>query len=363
MGRRKKKWFSPTFSNALELVKAKFNKTYEKTGVALTAEQLFSYAKKNKINEVSLFDVAKFLTSHPVSAKFGRVDRVKHFQTIGVPRSGMYQIDYGEFHKEWARHNGGSTGFLIAVENFTNRLFAIPCRGKGTQEWLNAIAKFVELTRDVRIIYTDRDSVATSTKFRTQIVDKYGIEWYFLKKGNKSYLAERYVGFVKKKLSQALNSQLGFQQPKNWSRFLEPICSEYNSQKIRGTSYSRQGVSRKSFDHFVRQLLKISPNDDYENGFVAGPFKNKKWNKKIFKFDLGAKVLVARRANWKFDKEKLKPFTKISAEGGFGESVYTVSGRQLRANKNRTEFIPVYSLDEFQPHFHFYEKELKLAPN
>jgi hypothetical protein len=276
----------------------------------------------------------------------------------------MYQLDYGEFHKGWARANGGSTGFLVAVENFTNKLFVLPCRGKGTSEWLAAVAKFVELTRDVRVIYSDRDSVATSPKFRTQMFDKYGVEWYFLKKGNKSFLAERYVGFVKTKLSQALASPRGLEAPKNWVRFVEPLTSEYNRQKVPGTSYTRQSVGRSNFDHFVGQLLKLGgdPTLAY-NGFAAGPFASAAWNRRIFRFDLGDKVLVARRANWKFDAEKLKSFGKVSTDGGFGRTAYTVSGRQLRAERTRKSFVPVYALQEFGPGLHFYESEIRAAPS
>jgi len=35
-----------------------------------------------------------------------------------------YNIDFAEFRKEWTGSNKGCTGFLVAVENFTNKLFA-----------------------------------------------------------------------------------------------------------------------------------------------------------------------------------------------------------------------------------------------
>lgn len=339
-----------------------FEKTLQKKGIVLTASQLASFAREKKI----LFrpePISSFLSSHPAVAHHGRVDSVVEFQTVGVPKSGMYQLDYGEFHKSWARSNHGATGFLVAVENFTNRLFVLPTKGKGTREWLDSIAKFVELTRDVRIIFTDRDSVATSPKFRTDIVEKYGIEWYFLKKGNKSFLAERYIGFVKTKLTQALESESSStssrSDPKNWDRYVVDLCSEYNKEKIAGTSYRRQAVSRSNFDHFMQQLLKVSDPTLLYNGFAAGPFASKSWNSKIFKFDLGDKVLVSRKANWKFPSEKIGQFGKSSIRGSFGTSIYTISGRQLRADKSRTKYIAVYSLAEFDSGLNFYTRELK----
>ena len=51
-------------------------------------------------------------------------------------------------------------------------------------------------------------------------------------KGSKAYLAERYIGFVKTKLSQALESRE--QETKNWIQFVQPLVTEYNRQKIDG---------------------------------------------------------------------------------------------------------------------------------
>ena len=260
----------------------------------------------------------------------------------------------------------------MAVENFTNRLHVYPSKGKGTKEWLEAIARFVELSRNVRTIYSDRDSVATSKNFRGELFTKYGIEWHFLRKGNKAFRAERYVGFVKTKLSQALASPAAATKkgPKCWTVFVEPLCERYNKENIFGTSYTRQSVDPSNFDHFIGQLFYgKSFSEDATlsyNGFAAGPFATPQWNKKIFKFDLGDRVLVSRKANWKFDSEKLHSFRKVSADGGFGKSVYTVSGRQLRLDKTRKCFVPVYSVAEFDDapvlRLNFYENELKLAP-
>ena len=341
----------------LQPVKNYFERVLKTKGIVLTGSQLRSFAREKKIPFKS-GQIEQFLSSHPLVAHHSRADKPRHFQTVGVPRSGMYHLDYGEFHKSWARTNDGATGFLVAVENFTNRLFVLPTKGKGPREWLNSIAKFVELTRDVRVIYTDRDSVATSPKFRTEIISKYGIEWYFLKKANKSYLAERYIGFVKTKLSQALE----LSSTKRWVDFVPDLCSEYNKEKIEGTSYRRQAISRANFDHFLQQLFKVKDPTMLYNGFAAGPFGHKSWNASIFKFDLGDKVLVSRASNWKFSSEKLGQFGKVSTEGGFGKSIYTISGRQLRADKSRTRFVAVYSLEEFGPSLHFYTRDLRPAP-
>ena len=239
--------------HTMDELKKYFVNKYEKTGIALTISQLLSYAKEKKLtNGVSRRSVGNFVSKYEHIKQFSGVKKTKTYQTIGIPRIGMYHVDYGEFHKQWAGSNNRCTGFLVAVENFTNRLFVIPTRGKDSQEWLKAVEKFVELTRDVDTIYTDRDSVATSVKFRMRIMKEYNINWLFLVKGHKAYLAERYIRFTKQKLSQALLKKGG----KNWLKFVPDLCKEYNREKIQGTSYRRQAVSRDNFLHFLSQQLK-----------------------------------------------------------------------------------------------------------
>jgi hypothetical protein len=342
----------------MEKIQAHFENKLKSVGVALTAIQLFQYARDKKIANISKKGIYEFLQRHQATSQFQQARKTKEYQSMSVIRSGVYHIDFADFKNEWSGSNGGATGFLVAVENFTNKVFAIPCRGKGTEEWLQAIATFVEKTRDIRTIFSDRDSVATSINFRDKIIADYGIRWYFLKKGNKAYLAERYIGFLKTKLSQAL----GYKGGKKWIDFLPAICSEYNATKIEGTSYRRQAINRANFNHFLSQLLKTPEPELTFNSFKAGPFATADWNKRIFKFNLGDRVLLSRRANWADGAEKLKTFTKISTAGGFGAQVYTVGGRQLHSSKGGKSYVPVYSLNELGASLHFYTNELKPAP-
>ena len=327
----------------------------QKTGVALTLSQFEQYLKQLKL-KFTHKEVADFVSKERVTARFARSTRPKQFQTISVLRPGVYFLDYAEFHKSWAWHNQGMTGFVLAVENVTNRLFVSACKTKETGSWEEAIEKFVQLTRNVTTIFSDRDTVVTSKNFRNRIMTKYRVQWYFLKKGSKSYLAERYIGFVKTKLSQALESRLG--ETKNWIQFLPAILREYNSEKVKNTSYSRQSVSVDNFQHFLQQKFKTDDPETMFNGFKIGPFLNEKWNRAIFKFRLGEKVLLARRANWKDAEQKSGVFSKHSTVGGFGPKEYTISGRQLRQTAKR-KFVAVYSLEEMGNSLHFYEAELQ----
>lgn len=364
---------TPGAERPLDTMKKAFVGELDKHGLALTQPQLKHLAREKRLNRLSSKEwreLAEFASRHPSLAKFSPARHPKNYQTIGVLRPGVYFIDYGEFYKSRARpHNDGATGFLVAVENVTNRLFVKPCRGKGTDSWLEAVRDFVELTRNVRTIFSDRDAVATSPKFRDEIMERYGVKWYFLKKGSKSYLAERYIGFVKQKLSQALNHAEkrngDGRSVKNWIQFVERLVQQYNRQKIEGTSYSRQSIEASNFSHFLSQLLGGSVDEpELEfNASKAGPFATEAWNRRIFRFGLGDKVLLARKANWKRREgdtdQGAGVFLKASTVGGFGDRVFTVSGRQLRKTKHFKSYVPVYSLAEMGPSLHFYQRELK----
>ena len=157
----------------MDALEAHFKKKMEKDGVVLTAAQLFSFSKDKKLG-ISKNKIYAFLQRQSAVGQFLQARKTKEYQTMSVIRPGVYHIDFAEFKKEWSGYNKGCTGFLVAVENFTNKLFAMPCKGKGTTEWVNAISAFVENTRDIRTIFSDRDSVATSEKFRENLLKKYG---------------------------------------------------------------------------------------------------------------------------------------------------------------------------------------------
>lgn len=348
----------------------------DKLGVILTVNQLYQYAKKVN-STVKKSDVSKYLLTQQISSRFTAPAKRPHrFQTISHPKIGLYFLDYAEFHKKSAWHNKGNTGFLLAVENITNRLFVYPCQGKSTVQWEKAVEQFVDIVRNVSVIYTDRDAVATSASFRQKIYDLYTIKWYFMVKGSKSYLAERYIRYVKEKLSQAME----IKQTKNWIQFIDVIVNEHNKEIIEGTSYTRAAITNTNFNHFLTQRLQINKNpklkkyvkkhlpntklsDDptllINSSRIYSDFISSKWNDSIFTYKPGDKVFLARRADWK--NQKTGPFFKTSHWGTFGPTVYTISNRQLRATKNFKGYVPMYSLKEIGSEHLFYATELKPA--
>lgn len=337
----------------------------KKTGVALTGKQLWAL-RDRRAKGVTKARIYRFLRegSGPEQGSFAQPAsrRPPAYATVGVSKPGCYFIDYGEFHRGWSRLNGGSTGFLVAVENVTNRLFAYPTRGKDTRQWLDSIARFIELNRDVKIVYSDRDAVATSPSFRQTVQDKYGLRWYFLRKGHKSWLAERFVRHLKTKLSQGLASRGA--GSKRWTDLLPAICRAYNDERVEGTTYRRGAVNETNFDRFVGQLFGVKGGDpslERYNRSVAGPFEQAAWNKRVFRFGLGDKVLLLRTANWRdrsSASQGTSTFGKPSLEGAFGTRPYTVSRRQLRADRTFGTYVPVYGLAELEDRLHFYENEL-----
>jgi len=351
----------------MDEVELYFETQYNKTNIPLSGTQLLIWAKRKRLSGVTSAKIYKFLRERASNVgRFAQPRQTKHFQTIGVARAGMFFIDYGEFKKEWSWHNGNCTGFLVAVENCTNKLFVLPTKGKNTQQWLNAIQSFVELTRDVRVLISDRDAVATSAKFRKEIQTKYKISWHFLRKGNKSYLAERAIRTVKTLLSLALikaeSKQPGVQL-KRWVDFVPTIVESYNGQRILNTSYTRRSVHRDNFNHFLAQLLKCK-DSELElkfNNFKVSEFANTKWNDTVFKFRLGDRVRIHRKALWSNDEQRAGNFEKVSMKGAFSAKTFIVTGRQLRQTKLRNRLIPLYRLDGMGPYFNFYEDELLKA--
>lgn len=349
------------------LVRQLFLNKLRRAGVALTAHQIIDHARKRKLPAPTLSEAFRFLREDvPELAGFagGRVKpKSGEYQTIGVSKSGVFFIDYGEFYKEWSWHNGGCTGFLLAVENLTNRLFVEPTKGKSTDQWLNSIAKFLEQTRNVKLVYSDRDSVALSRRFRDRLETKYGVKWRFLAKDNKSYLAESLIGFFKRKLAQALRAKGG----KRWIDFVKPICDTYNAQTIPKTTYKRGAVDESNFDRFVGQLFGVSdPSLERYNSFKAGPFETDSWNKAVFRFSKGDRVHVVKTAIWKKhllpDGRKANVFSKRSTGGAFTSKTFTIAGCQLRAVRDYSTLVPVYSLKELgERHLTFYEPQLRRA--
>ena len=375
---------------ATERLRKEYDAAVQKKGFPPTLNYMQTLCEKLKLG-IPKSRVAKIYKGFGEVAKFSEFRRPKKFQTIGDLRYGDWFIDYAEFRKDLAGSNSNCKGFLVAVENLTNRLFVEPTRAKASEDWQRAIEKFLDLHGGVRVIRSDRDSVATSAAFREKMEDKFGIRWMFLVKGSKSYLAERYIRFMKTSLSKMLEKT----GTKNWVRFVGPVVGAYNEEKIAGTSYRRNRVGLDNFLDFAGQLLKTKEPELSFNRCRVGPFKQEAINAKIFKFKPGDRVLLAVDADWKSKRSgfyKRSVGGSFSRTGGDGNDRFTVSGRQLKIVKGHggyvqgsrlflemrrenfflkktqkkiffslflSPFFLVYNLEEYGPDRQFYESELR----
>lgn len=340
----------------------------------LTAVNQWLQSKGLSNTSIDLSSVKKFLDAKRAVARFERPRRIrpKHFQTMPIIKLGVYHIDHSSFLPAWAPYNNNCTGFIVCVENFTNRLFVYPCQSTDTNSWASALKAFMAVTHHVNTLCSDYDGVPSADAWREWVLKQYGIRWQFLRRLPKAFLAERFVGYVKEKLSisLAVASYRSRTVVKRWIDFVEPLWRNYNAQIIPNTQFQRNQVTPDNFETFLSQL-KRDPQPEMTFHFArAGPFAHKDWNRRLFRFDLGEKVFIISKSNPSINSDQLR-FLKPSVQGVYDVSrIYTVAGRQLRATKNG-DLIPVYSLKEFNKrhrednhisrHFYFYENQLKSA--
>lgn len=334
----------------------------KKLGGRLTVQNVKDYLSQNK-------DVARFETARKI--------RPTHFQTMPIIKLGVYHIDFSGFHPEWAEHNDGNSGFIVIVENFTNKLFVYPSPILDPiRNWKIAIDKFMAQKNvgEVNTLCSDNDAVGQSSKFKQYILQKYNIRWHTLKRIPKAFLAERFNGYIKKHLSITLDmeSRRKKQQVKRWIDLLQPLYKAYNRQIIPNTNFRRDQVNPDNFEKFLSQLKGGDPQPEMNFHFArAGPFIQERWNRRLFKFDLGQKVWTLAKTNPSVDPKK-REFLKANVYGVWDKKKeYTIAGRQLRSTK-QGHLIPVYSLKEFNVpnkgekrpmmHFYFYENQLKAVP-
>jgi hypothetical protein len=317
----------------MDQIRAHFESKARDTGVVLSTARLLEYAKAKGLS-VSKRKLVAFRKDHPLVAEFSPHRKTRYFASVGVLRPGVWFIDFAEYRKTWSASNKGYVGFLLAVENVTHKLHVVPVTNKSSASWDGAITELVELRRDVETLISDRDSVVTSDKFIGNLKKKYGVKWYYLYKNSKSWLAEVFIRYIKQKLSQAT---LASGRSRQWARYLPAILADHNTAVIPGTSYRRQAVRKENWAHFLQQVLKSKEPEMRFSSSRIGDFRHGAWNAKIFKFKLGQRVLLAKKANW---KKPLSTFHKASVKGSFGSTPVTISGRQLRKTKDYKRVLP-----------------------
>jgi hypothetical protein len=298
-------------------------------GIVLSFLDLKAYCKKEGlvVQDETLRDL-RYQFKH--TALFASYKSPKAYMTATVLKYGTAMIDLGVFKPAWRQFNKGNGAFVIAVECVSQAISIRPCKNKKAESWEAAIKQIVERDFDSLVcLISDRDAIA-SEKFRNMIKAKYKVSWSFLKSRGHAMKAERMVRYTKERLSEAL---AGDPENKNWIKFVPKIQNDYNSRFVTGCKgLRRKDVNKTNYLSALRCLYRVEdPTVEFSVSDTAN--YSKRLADKLFKFDIGDRVVLARRAAY-IKGEKATRFEKPSVKGRFGPSTYLVVGRRMKHNKN-----------------------------
>jgi hypothetical protein len=138
---------------------------------------------------------------------------------------------------------------------------------------------------------------------------------------------------------------------------LEPLCENWNNQEIENTKYKRKAVDKYNYTDMMSQKLGLkdaSMLDNLAEGRIALPSVEKR----LYKFSLGDKVLLARKVSYEITKKS--HFDKATVVGNYGSKVYTIQDRMWKSNKDGM-LVVMYKLSNL--HGLYYQSELLPANN
>jgi hypothetical protein len=140
----------------------------------------------------------------------------------------------------------------------------------------------------------------------------------------------------------------------NWIKHIKTIVDSRNAELIPGTSMVRSEVTKETYMRLLKALFRSNDPTALFNTATMGDENFAPWlSRKLWRFPIQSKVLLARDANYKLKKDF---FGKKSVLGAYDEKIYTVASRQLKSNKSFF-LSAVYELAEI-PGSKFYESEL-----
>jgi hypothetical protein len=228
----------------------------------------------------------------------------------------------------------------------------------------------------IHTIVMDREAAVQSKAFKRRLFEAYGISIHHIVSRNKAYYAELGISYVKKQIGMRIAATGN----KRWiGGVLEKIVENYNKQKIPNTTFTRNGITRQNTQKFLSQKYKMKyPLLMFNSATLFGTdLKNKKWKKNIFRFNIGDKVLIAKKVYLRDELKKkyrqnnkdndgaaYRPyargkyltsaqFLKPSLTGSYSDRVYTIKSRYLKSNLNFFWAI-LYRLEEL-PKLQFYQ--------
>lgn len=264
----------------------------------------------------------------------------KVFQTQSVATYGLIFIDLAMFRPKFKALNRGAIGFIAAVEATTQQVASFPMRGKRTKDWRRAIDQVLDesVFGVVRTLVSDQEPAIVSRHFRNKLLAERGVRMVFLSQRHKAYAAEGYIRWLKNALvkAEAMRKRTPTLDHRKWTEVLPNIVTSFNQRKARNTSYKRKDIDEKNFDDFLGELFGTTDASLLMNSGTLdiGRAFSPKWTNRLFRFEQGERVLVARRA------EKLGgAFQKPSVHGGFSPKVRIVAQRLMKRTRDRHNLL------------------------
>ncbi len=120
-------------------------------------------------------------------------------------------------------------------------------------------------------------------------------------------------------------------ETKRWLELLPTCIAGLNSRRIPGTDYAPRDINGSNVAEYLRQRWGV---EDYHSLFNTATINarrigNARWLRRMFRFQLGDRVLVSLRT-----LGRRGPFHKSSASGNFGKEPYTVVERFLATSRD-----------------------------
>ncbi len=212
----------------------------------------------------------------------------------------------------------------------SKQLAAVPIKSKRLEELESAVTEVLgtSVISRIRTIISDRETSVLSKKFRDSLRERYGAEVTFLSARNKSYLAESYIGKVKKSLSMGVEASrvAGDADFRCWTKLLPGVLLTFNRKFVSGTRFRRNAVDESNFEELLSQKHGVRDASLVWNSrsISGGSLRDKKWKKKLWKYAVGQRVLAKKKALGATDQ-----FEKPSVRGGYSSKVYTVHSQSL----------------------------------
>lgn len=301
-----------------------------KSGSILTNKDLKNYVKQRKLS-VSFKYIRELRDNILPTLLYKTPINIKVFQTITIDRLGLLSMDFAHFHPEWAGFNSGYKGFLMVNSVIAQKQMAIPMKTRKVEEFENALEEICQgdMFPVVSVILSDRETSITSPAFREKMFEKHGVRFQFITRYNKAWSSESAINHTKRKLSIVLRLNQG----KKWINLLPEIINSHNRKVIEGTTFSPNKITKDNFFEFINELhdSKDVTMHFSTTSIDSRSFKQKNWVKKLFKFQLGQRVLAS-----KYSLQGRKAFGKSSVQGTYSDTPFLIKRAKLRETKDNT---------------------------